>query len=185
MASTWTVASAQPTDARGDEQTPAPRYGHGAAIKDDIMTITHGYYFDHERCKPMFLDDTWEYHTTHKKWRYRSLGSVRPCKRFHVQYAWDASHLYLFGGTDGGLRVNKGENFIFGPRVEFNDLWRLQLNEESARWEKLHGGSDETYNAVEGQDVPRKAHMGGCACAAGKVWTCVEINQCVGCTSRR
>ena len=121
MASTWTVASAQPTDARGDEQTPAPRYGHGAAIKDDIMTITHGYYFDHERCKPMFLDDTWEYHTTHKKWRYRSLGSVRPCKRFHVQYAWDASHLYLFGGTDGGLRVNKGENFIFGPRAEFND----------------------------------------------------------------
>ena len=72
MASTWTVASAQPTDARGDEQTPAPRYGHGAAIAEDIMTITHGYYFDHERCKPMFLDDTWEYHTTHKKWRYRS-----------------------------------------------------------------------------------------------------------------
>ena len=171
MASTWTVASAQPTDARGDEHTPAPRYGHGAAICNDIMTITHGYYFDHERCKPMFLDDTWEYHTTHKKWRYRSLGSVRPCKRFHVQYAWDASHLYLFGGTDGGLRVNKGENFIFGPRAEFNDLWRLQLNEESARWEKLHGGSDETYNAVEGQDVPRKAHMGGCACAAGKVYT--------------
>ena len=63
MASTWTVACAQPTDARGDEQTPAPRYGHGAAIRDEIMTITHGYYFDHERCKPMFLDDTWEYHT--------------------------------------------------------------------------------------------------------------------------
>ena len=77
----------------------------------------------------------------------------------------------MFGGTDGGLRVNKGENFIFGPRAEFNDLWRLQLNEESARWEKLHGGSDGTYNAVEGQDVPRKAHMGGCACAAGKVYT--------------
>ena len=137
MASTWTVACAQPTDARGDEQTPAPRYGHGAAIRDEIMTITHGYYFDHERCKPMFLDDTWEYHTKHKKWRYRSLGSVRPCKRFHVQYAWDSTHLYLFGGTDGGLRVNKGENFIFGPRAEFNDLWRLQLNEDSARGPKI------------------------------------------------
>ena len=54
MASTWTVACAQPTDARGDEQTPAPRYGHGAAIRDEIMTITHGYYLITSGASPCF-----------------------------------------------------------------------------------------------------------------------------------
>ena len=82
------------------------------------MTITHGYYFDHERCKPMFLDDTWEYHTTHKKWRYRSLGSDEAVQALpRAICVGRFAFVSMFGGTDGGLRVNKGENFIFGPRA--------------------------------------------------------------------
>ena len=80
----------------------------------------------------MFLDDTWEYHTTHKKWRYRS--SVREARKRSTQYAWDASHLYL-------LAVPMEVCASTRARILFSSPGRVQrfvapaLNEESALWE--------------------------------------------------
>ena len=103
MACAWTVAAPQPIRADDPDQ-PAPRYGHGAVVRGSFMTVTHGYYYDLDAYKPRYLDDSWSYDAAARLWTPRDEGGPRPCKRFHVACCRDATHLFLHGGTDGGLR---------------------------------------------------------------------------------
>lgn len=156
----WSCIWPQPATQEGNGAEPSVRYGHAALLHDRSMIVTHGYYHS-SKFASCFQSDTWAFDVdTHEWQQLLDSSSSVPTARFEHAVASDGEFMYMFGGTDGGARLNGGKTFLFGPEAEMNDLWRVNLNAPE-QWEDVSG---EECSRPE----PRCEH--GLAWAGGKIW---------------
>eukprot|EP01023_Acetabularia_acetabulum_P032469 TRINITY_DN30325_c0_g1_i1.p1 TRINITY_DN30325_c0_g1~~TRINITY_DN30325_c0_g1_i1.p1 ORF type:complete len:409 (+),score=56.13 TRINITY_DN30325_c0_g1_i1:106-1332(+) len=154
----YNVTSAQ----ESQSAYPGIRYSHAAAINQNQMIITHGYYYNRGNRQPRWLSDTWAMdlsppynwnflhdHTdeeTAKNWYQKNQKKITPAGRFGLagialNQTWDqiqneekqTSHFFIFGGNEGGY-FRHGQNG-YQRGYELNEMWNLNL--QSLKWSEI------------------------------------------------
>eukprot|EP00040_Diaphanoeca_grandis_P030736 m.182396 g.182396 ORF g.182396 m.182396 type:complete len:443 (-) comp32113_c0_seq1:16-1344(-) len=139
----WSIV--QPQHSNQDGTRPTVRYSHSTTLVNNLMVVTHGYYYDHGQRDiglaskgPQWLDDTWLYDIdagnvgTNNPWKRMTPAGPRPHGRMSHSAIYLNGRFLLFGGDDGGHRDQAARgyqgNFL-------SDLWELDVN--TGYWTEL------------------------------------------------
>ena len=111
----------------GSLHLPVKRYNHGIAQTEHGMYINNGYFYDHARKKARYLQDLWFFSFERATWQRLSI-STGPQHRFQHTISYYNNKLIVFGGDDGGFRV-QAKSHVWGSY--YNDLWIYDLKQET------------------------------------------------------
>lgn len=159
--SVWTeiIADGPPkslSDNRASGQ-PARRYGHAAAHWDeqDLMIVTHGYYYDVEAQRAEWLSDTWAF-DVFGQWTMlhdQCQSSECPTARFGSVIVIHNDSLYLSQGDDGGQ--DQTVDSLHSASYKFSlldDVWKLPLtwpiDKSVSRWVRVTQSTKSVYQST-------------------------------------
>jgi len=130
LGETWVWDPTDGWERPGDvDRTPKPRYAPMAAADGDRVYVYGG-------VGESQYGDVWRLDVPEMKWTRLWDGpgnEVSPTPRYGALLTVHDGALVLFGGRSAT-----------DPKRNYSDLWRFHL--DTARWERIHGGTDaETY----------------------------------------
>mmetsp|Transcript_25783 Transcript_25783/g.65032 ORF Transcript_25783/g.65032 Transcript_25783/m.65032 type:complete len:432 (-) Transcript_25783:3516-4811(-) len=144
---------------------PSHRYAHVAGLISNGMVVSHGYYFDRDSHKQMWLDDTFLFDTESNTWTEIATDRTlpRPSPRSSACSCSVNSKMYVFGGDDGGSRTG-ASSYMSG--YYFQDLWSLQEEEGKWKWTEVE--------ATGTLPAPRANHA--CACSRTSLYAYAGVD---------
>lgn len=128
------------------------RYSHTAAVFEDQMIVTHGYFYNRNAkpSQPAWLHDTWSFSFKSGRWSILHDGKKgAPSPRYgHSTFMHDGG-MYIFGGDDGDHKASP-TNY---RSHHFNDVWRFDM--AARTWQEIKPAAGSPVPA------PRSLHGSG------------------------